>query len=327
MARHTPVEFAQNGRAVLPARFSIKVGGVSIEKMKRLKKYLKRVFVILLFVLAGALAGYPYLANYVFEHRTRSAVDSIEQIAEEMDDEEQESAIADAHSYNASLASSGVKLTDPFTADVSSDADGGTDTLEYENLLCMTDDGMMGYVEIPCIDVKLSIYHGTSEATLAKGVGHLHGTSLPVGGDSTHAVLTGHTGLSSAKLFTDLVALEEGDLFFLSVFGEQLAYKVDQVRVVLPQDISRLSIVDGEDYCTLVTCTPYGVNSHRLLVRGARTEYKEAAEESADTGKKKVQSQWMREYGKALLIGVTVLMLLLVLLFLVRWFRRKTIMQ
>lgn len=288
--------------------------------MRRIKKYLKKAFIILLFMLAAGLVSYPYVSNYLFDHRTKSTIDSVEQIAEETDDEERNTAIEDAHKYNEALVKADVQITDPFSAEIQTDSG---DTMEYESMLCMTDDGIMGYVEIPCIDVKLPIFHGTDSETLKKGVGHLIGTSLPVGGNSTHTVLTGHTGLSTAKLFTDLTELEEGDIFFLSIFGEQLAYRVDQILVVLPENTKDLSIVDGKDYCTLVTCTPYGVNSHRLLVRGVRTEYEEAVEEAEKSGTKKVKSQWMREYGKALLIGIGLLIVLIILLILFRKHREQ----
>lgn len=139
----------------------------------------------------------------------------------------------------------------------------------------MSGSGVMGYVEIPGIDVSLPIYHGTSEEVLQVAVGHIEGSSLPVGGESTHCVISGHRGLPSARLFTDLDQLAEGDIFTLRVLDETLTYEVDQIHVVEPDDITLLEIVEGEDLCTLVTCTPYGVNSHRLLVRGHRVENRE----------------------------------------------------
>ena len=166
----------------------------------------------------------------------------------------------------------------------------------------------------------MPIYHGTSDSVLEKGVGHLQGTSLPVGGESTHTVLTGHTGLSNAKLFTDLTEVEEGDIFFLNVMGEKLAYKVDQIKVVLPSELNSLKVVPGEDYCTLVTCTPYGVNSHRLLVRGVRTDYKEAVESPETFESREVKSKWMDEYKKALLISIGCFCGGLIILFAVRRF-------
>ena len=144
-------------------------------------------------------------------------------------------------------------------------------TEEYESILDFSG-GMMGYIQIPKIRVNLPIYHGTGEEVLAKGVGHMPQSAFPIGGEGNHAVLTGHTGLPSAELFTDLTELQEGDTFYITILGEVLAYQVDQIKVVLPSEGQDLAAVPGEDYCTLVTCTPYGVNSHRLLVRGRRTE-------------------------------------------------------
>lgn len=147
---------------------------------------------------------------------------------------------------------------------------------EYREILNISQ-GMMGYLQIPKIQADLPIYHGVGEETLAKGVGHMPETAVPIGGEGNHSVLTGHTGLPSAKLLTDLTELETGDLFYISILGQQLTYQVDQIKVVLPSDSRDLAPVPGKDYCTLVTCTPYGVNSHRLLVRGIRQE-KTAAE-------------------------------------------------
>lgn len=213
-------------------------------------------------------------------------------------------------------------LKDPFVEEKLDE-----DAKEYNSLLNMADGGVMGFIKIPCIDVSLPIYHGTSAEILELGAGHLQGTSLPIGGESTHSVITGHTGLSSAKLFTDLTELEEGDMFFLHVMGEKLAYKVDQISVILPEEMDKLTIENGKDYCTLVTCTPYGVNTHRLLVRGERTEYTEDKEEEAGTEVKKTQSKWMEEYTKSIIISSSVLAVMLIALLIWRHFagrrRRK----
>lgn len=141
---------------------------------------------------------------------------------------------------------------------------------EYESQIDVLNNGMMGYIEIPQIGVSLPVYHYTSEEVLAKGIGHLYGSSLPVGGESTHAVLTGHCGLMDARLFTDLDKLKKGDRFTVNVFDEKLNYEIDQIKTVLPNELDDLAISKGEDYVTLMTCTPYGINSHRLLVRGHR---------------------------------------------------------
>ena len=153
--------------------------------------------------------------------------------------------------------------------------DGQTDST-YESLLNLNGDEMMGYVEIPVIDVSIPIYHYTTDESLEKGAGHLFGSSLPVGGKSTHCILSAHRGLPSAKLFTDLNLVEEGDVFYLHVLGKTLAYEVDQILTVLPEQTESLGITDGDDYVTLVTCTPYAVNTHRLLVRGHRVPMKAA---------------------------------------------------
>ena len=185
---------------------------------------------------------------------------------------------------------------------------------EYEAQLNVAGNGVMGYIEIPSIGCTLPIYHGTDEAVLQIAVGHMEGTSLPVGGEGSHCVLSGHRGLPSAKLFTDLDQVGEGDTFLLHVLDETLAYEVDQVKVVLPEEAGDLEAVRGEDYCTLVTCTPYGINTHRLLVRGSRTEYlpEEATEaiekETGKTGQGHAWQPflWIIPVLAAILIGVAV---------------------
>lgn len=286
--------------------------------MNKKRNIIKFLVVFLLLGIALLLMLYPFLANYLFENRTDSVVNAVEQAVQEADDEELKAAIEAARQYNKILANGHIELTDPFAAEQLADSIG-----DYDSLLCMTDDGVMGLVEIPSIGVSLPIYHGTSDEVLKKGVGHLQGTSLPVGGESTHTVLTGHTGLSNAKLFTDLTELKEGELFFLNVMGETLAYKVDQIKVVLPSEVSDLYVVDGKDYCTLVTCTPYGVNSHRLFVRGERTDYQEAVDSVAASPKKKVESKWMSEYKRALLISLGCFGSCLLIIFFIRRRRKK----
>ncbi|MCD8138101.1 MAG: class C sortase, partial [Parabacteroides gordonii] len=260
-----------------------------------------QIITAIIFTSVGvAMNAYPFVANYVFENRADSLVESVEETAEEIVDEEKQEALEEAQQYNESLNESHVQLSDPFLQELLTEEAG-----DYNTLLNMTDDGVMGSIEIPSIDVNLPIYHGTSDEVLEKGAGHLEGTSLPIGGESTHCVLTGHTGLSNAKLFTDLTELVEGDIFFLHVFGETLAYEVDKIQVVLPTELDDLYITEGEDYVTLITCTPYGINSHRLLVRGKRTEYEKAVETAETTGKKTTESRWMKEYKRALAISVT----------------------
>ena len=175
---------------------------------------------------------------------------------------------------------------------------------EYDSLLDMDGSGLMGFLEIPAIQVTVPVYHGTAEETLRKGAGHLAGSALPVGGDSTHCVLTGHSGVAGNRLFSDLDRLTAGDVFFLHVLNETLAYRVTEISTVLPYETELLQQVSGKDLCTLVTCTPYGVNTHRLLVRGERTavpEVPEAEEHPAEA--EPVPSTWKEQYLRGLKTG------------------------
>ncbi len=176
---------------------------------------------------------------------------------------------------------------------------------EYKDCLNLMDDGIMGYVNVPKINVQLPIYHGTNADTLEVGVGHLLGSSLPVGGNNTHCVLTAHSGMATDKMFSDLPQMAEGDVFYLEILGEILAYQVDQIKTVTPYDTTYLSVVQGEDLCTLVTCTPFGVNTHRLLVRGTRIPYEEAVEIQEETViTEEVASTWEQHYVRGILLGI-----------------------
>lgn len=179
----------------------------------------------------------------------------------------------------------------------------------------------MGYIEVPKIDCSLPIYHGTDEGALQIAIGHLEGSSLPVGGKSTHCVLSGHRGLPSARLFTDLDQMEEGDVFVLNVLGRKLAYEVDQIKVVLPDEMSDLEIVQGKDLCTLVTCTPYGINTHRLLVRGHRTKY---IEETVVRVQKEAEK---KETGIWLLAGGGAVFLIIIIIVVVKRRRKRRNLQ
>lgn len=274
----------------------------------KLKRKSRLVFAILVVILGLILLFYPFISNYLFEHRSDSLISSYEEETEQLDTSETDAMWAAAVDYNRALLTNHVQLTDPFEA-VEQEMDAG----EYSSLLSVNETGIMSYIDIPKIGVFIPVYHGTAVETLEKGVGHLEGSSLPVGGEGTHCILSGHTGLNRAKIFTDLSELEDGDLFLLHTLGETLAYEVDQKLVVEPYDVSALQIESAHDFVTLVTCTPYGVNTHRLLVRGKRIEYtpevkekkEAAAQESSGTS-----SQWMREYEKALLVGVLIVLIL-----------------
>ena len=222
-----------------------------------MKKHLPTVILILVFLAGLSLLLYPTVSDYWNSFHQSQAIASYAQAAVELDDDTYERLRTDAAAYNARLAQSGQHL-------ILSDEE----QADYAAQLDVTGTGIMAYIEIPKIKCALPIYHGTDEAVLQIAVGHIAGTSLPVGGESTHCVLSAHRGLPSAKLFTRLDELAEGDTFLLQTLGETLTYEVDQILIVLPEEVEALKIQEGQDLCTLVTCTPYGINTHRLLVRG-----------------------------------------------------------
>lgn len=208
---------------------------------------------------------YPVISSMMNSGKAQVVItDYSDTIADNSNNKNQE-LIDEARKYNSNLSS--VNIVDAFSNPKEDESD------EYRNILNINENGMMGYLSIPKIDIKIPIYHGTSNEVLQKGVGHFEGSSFPVGGKGTHAVLSAHSGLPSARLFTDLNQLRVGDMFYIYILDQVFAYKVDQVLVVEPSDVEALELQKGEDYVTLVTCTPYAVNTHRLLVRGTRVEY------------------------------------------------------
>lgn len=251
------------------------------------------------FLLALGMTLYPIISTiYNEKHQSRIHTQYQEQV-QQMDDntirEAKESAIA----YNKAIQP-GAQLQDAFSNDALLWA-----SQDYGQQLNIAGNGIMGYVSIPSIHIHLPIYHGTNSATLEKGIGHLLGSSLPVGGRSTHSILTAHSGMANQKLFSDLPQMKIGDVFYLEVLGETLAYQVDQIKTVLPHDTTYLAIEPERDLCTLVTCTPFGVNTHRLLVRGTRIPCEEAEEIAAETVPGEILvSTWEQEYWKGLSIGL-----------------------
>lgn len=225
-----------------------------------MKRHITNVIFILLLLTGLGFLLYPTVSDrWNRMHQTR-AITAYAEASASLDDADYEKILADARAYNEALAAQG-------GGDFSEEAKAA-----YEAQLNIAGQGIMGYIDIPKIDCYLPIYHGTSEGVLQAAIGHLEGSSLPVGGQSTHCVLSGHRGLPSARLFTDLDQIVTGDMFMVCVLDEVLTYEVDQILVVLPEETEALAITPGEDFCTLVTCTPYGVNSHRMLVRGRRTD-------------------------------------------------------
>ena len=229
--------------------------------MSWLKKNGLTLILLLILLIGAGLIAYPSFANWWNSFHQSRAVASYAETVANMNTEEYERIISKAQAYNRKLSRSGILWT--------LDED---EEKEYKEQLDIGTSGIMGYIDIPKIDVMLPIYHGIEESILQVAVGHIPGTSLPVGGEGSHCVVSGHRGLPSARLFTDIDKLVGGDSFTITVLNKTLTYEVDQIRTVLPTDLSDLQIEKGKDYVTLVTCTPYGINTHRLLVRGHRIE-------------------------------------------------------
>ncbi len=218
------------------------------------------ILIVVLIVAGAALLLYPTVSNYLHSKYSASVIKDYHTVYQNTEEEKRQDIIRKAEDYNTRLFSANAPLYEP------------TQVTGYNDTLDLTGTGVMGYIDIDKIGVELPIYHGVDAGVLQIGVGHLEGSSLPVGGVNTHCILSGHRGLPSAKLFTDLNEMEIGDRFTITVLDRVLTYEVDQIKVVLPEDASELAIEEGKDYCTLVTCTPYGINTHRLLVRGIRVD-------------------------------------------------------
>ena len=265
---------------------------------KRLKKInISTIILILIFLVGLSLLLYPTVSDYWNSfHQSRAIAKYTEQVAE-LNNDLYKQLWEDAVAYNERLLTklNRYKMTSEEKA-------------EYESLLNVSGNGIIGYIEIEKINCSLPVYHGTAESALQIAAGHIEGTSLPVGGASTHCVISGHRGLPRAKLFTNLDKLVEGDTFELHILNEILTYEVDQISVVEPDEVEKLEIEEGKDYCTLVTCTPYGINTHRLLVRGHRVANREKAEEET------IVSETVQEETKA---GFSIIPLVAVLIFIV----------
>ena len=267
--------------------------------MKNKKGTLTTVLLIAVLLVGLGLLLYPTFSDYWNSLHQSRAIQSYTTEASTLDTQQYEQMLLDAQAYNARLAAQGssYKLTDEQLA-------------EYEGLLNLSGNGVMGYIEIPSIDCSLPVYHGTDDGVLQVAIGHLEWTSLPVGGEGSHCVLSGHRGLPSAKLFTNLDKLQKGDVFMLRVLEEQLTYEVDRILIVEPHELDALQIEDGKDYCTLVTCTPYGINTHRLLVRGHRIENAEEVR----TVRVTADAVLIDPLTVAPIVSIPLLLLLLVLL-------------
>lgn len=251
-----------------------------------MKKKVYNLFLVVLFLVGLTVLVYPAAANFWNQQREKRLINHYEESVKAVSQDDIAEMLEQVRAYNAGLL--GNVVPDAFAA-----GEAEVDEL-YESLLNYHGDGVMAYLEIPRINVRLPVLHGTDEETLTRGVGHLAGSSLPIGGAGTHAVLAAHRGLPSSALFTDLNLLKEGDLFYIHVLNETLAYEVEETQVVEPEETQSLAIVPGEDLVTLVTCTPYGVNSHRILVRGHRTEYDpEIYEQETGAARKSITTNYV----------------------------------
>lgn len=225
-----------------------------------MKKNLSTIILVLVFFVGLSVLLYPSISNFVNERNQSRAVANYDKSVANMDEKDYTDYFEQADAYNKKLEETPGAFYDP------------EEIPDYDTILDVTGTGIMGYVYIEKIGVKLPIYHGTSEGVLQEAAGHLQGTSFPVGGEGTHAVLSAHRGLPSAKLFTDLDKIEVGDTFTVNILDRVLTYEVDDISIVLPNEVDKLQIEPGQDYVTLMTCTPYGINTHRLLVRGHRVD-------------------------------------------------------
>ena len=223
---------------------------------KRIKRRLPLLFILILLMMGVGLFMYPKVSNWISVYTAKTEICSYDKAVQQLDNIDKDKLIKEAQEYNKALAKNdGNKLK----------------KFNYDKVLSIS--GAMAYIDIPKINVYIPIFHGTNDKELEQGVGHMKGTSFPVGGENTHSVIAGHTGLPTAEIFTDIDQLVKGDIFYIHVLDEILAYKVDQIKVVLPDETDDTQIFQGEDYVTLLTCTPYGINDHRLLVRGTRIPY------------------------------------------------------
>lgn len=279
---------------------------------------------LLAYLMAGCvgllLLLYPLISNELYENRQDGVIQEYTiVVTDNGQDHAIEDALTAAQRYNQQLATGVLNAGDPFLVPVLPNEDG-----TQKSILDVSGNGVIATLSIPKLALELPVYYGTDGETLEHGIGTLEVSSLPVGGIGTHSVLCGHSGLSSAKLFSDLSLMELGDTFYIDVLGEQLVYEVDQIRTVLPEDVSQIAIDPMQDYCTLLTCTPIGQNTHRLLVRGTRVEDAEKTEPEAPvTQEEPLRSVWLSEYLTSIAVSLCVVAALVVLLLAVRFVRKR----
>ena len=284
--------------------------------MKR--RYIRIVIAGIIFLLALLLTLYPVISNlYNQEHQSLIKTE-YEEVVAQTDTAEFDRIRKLAVAYNKAITPGTAGETYSQESILAASED-------YDSQLNLSGSGIMGYVKIPKIQVELPIYHGTGSDSLERGTGHLLGSSLPVGGESVHTIITGHSGMASQKMFTDLEQLEIGDVFYLHVLDAELAYQVYFKEPVVPHDSSRLGIIQGKDLCTLITCYPTGVNTHRLLVQGERIPYEQAQEVQAVTvsGEAEVESHWEDQYWLGIQMGLTAMICMVIVLNVILMVRKK----
>ncbi len=281
-------------------------------KRKKIKKVLN-IFSIFLTLIGTSIFLYPTVSNYFAEKNQIELIEKYEELVVQIDENKLKEEREKAQTYNENL--SGEPVHDPFIV-----GSGYALPDNYLEVLNISNNDIMAYIEIPKISVYLPIYHGTSEEVLEKGVGHIESTSVPIGGISTHSVLTGHTGLPSAELFTRLDELVVGDIFYINVLNEKLTYKIYEKKVILPDEIDELQITNGRDLVTLVTCTPYGINTHRLLVKAERTEYEEYIPGNTieNTNSTETENKSKNYYLIGIKIGIFLLLMISIFIIILR---------
>lgn len=284
--------------------------------MKR--RYLQIVLAVVLFLLALGLTLYPVASNYYNQRHQSQIQTAYREVLEQTDTAELERIRERAVEYNKTITPGAAEEAYTQKSIIAASED-------YVNQLNVGGSGIMGYVVIPKLSIDLPIYHGTGSDSLDRGTGHLLGSSLPVGGESTHSIITGHSGMASQKMFTDLEQLREGDVFYLRVLDETLAYEVKAVHTVLPHDTTYLGIVPGQDLCTLVTCTPTGINTHRLLVQGSRIPYEPTIEAQNSESEHEVaaSSHWEDQYWLGIRLGLAAMVSIVLLLNVLLYLRKK----
>lgn len=281
--------------------------------MSKRKNTIIIICFILVILLGAGAAAYPLIASINNEHTQSLVQTEYEEKIQQLDTSEIDAALDTAREYNKTISTVQIEDIEKIKESLP----------PYEDLLNLANNGIMGYIEIPAINVDLPIYHGTTGAAMEKGAGHMEGTSLPVGGIGTHAVISAHSGMAGAKLFTDLDKLELGDVFFVTVCNQKLAYEVDNIAVVEPTDIDLIRVDTQQDYVTLLTCTPYGVNTHRLLVRGHRVDMAEEAISEVEEKAVPEGSTWIEKYEQGILIGIAIFLGLLLIALLVYFIKRR----